>query len=187
MQWQLSDFIFLFVAVFTIGHAVVVVINKNLVRAAFALLFSFLGVAGLYVFAGADFLAAIQVMVYVGGISILFLFAIMLTAQITRVEEAGELIRKPLGILICLAVGGVILTLIFSTWSLTTGSYEATTATIGNALLGDYLLPFEIISVLLIMALIGAVMLARSEFIKNMECIPADQDEIVEEEEGEQS
>jgi len=163
MNWEIKDFLFLFVAIFTIAHAVVVVVNRNLVRSAFALLFSFLGVAGLYAFAGADFVAAIQVMVYVGGISILFLFAIMLTSHVTRVEEAGNLVRIPLGIIVCLAMGIILVFIIYSPWAVVTPNLEPTTATIGNALLQEYLLPFEIVSVLLIMTMIGAVMLARVE------------------------
>ncbi|MBN2383194.1 NADH-quinone oxidoreductase subunit J [bacterium] len=172
MTWQIKDFLFLFVALFTISHAVVVVINRNLVRSAFALLFCFLGVAGLFVFVGADFLAAIQVMVYVGGISILFLFAIMLTSQVTRVEEAGQLVRIPLGICICLALGLVLGGMIFSSWTLVERVIEPTTATIGHALLDEYLLPFEIVSVLLIMAMIGAVMLARIDWKRLPPCKP---------------
>lgn len=163
MSWELKDFVFLFVAVFTISHAVVVVTNKNLVRSAFALLFCLLGVAGLYVFAGADFLAAIQVLIYVGGISILFLFAIMLTSHVTRVEEAGKLQRIPLGFMVCLGVGIVLAILIFSPWPVSQQAHETTVTAIGNSLLDDYLLPFEIISLLLIMAMIGAVMIARTE------------------------
>lgn len=163
MSWQLQDFVFLFLAVFTIGHAIVVVVNRNLVRSAFALLFTFLGVAGLYVFASADFLAAIQVMVYVGGISILFLFAIMLTSHVTRVEEAGQLARIPLSIAVCLAMGIVLLTVIFSAWEPVDKPFNETTAAMGDALLDQYLLPFEVVSILLIMAMIGAITLARVE------------------------
>jgi NAD(P)H-quinone oxidoreductase subunit 6 len=172
MSWQIKDFLFLFVAVFTIGHAIVVVVNRNLVRSAFALLFTFLGVAGLYVFAGADFLAAIQVMVYVGGISILFLFAIMLTSQVTRVEEAGQLARLPIGIAICVAMGIILSILIYSPWQIVERPFGSTTVPIGNALLDTYLLPFEVVSILLIMSMVGAVAMARSERFTRVICPP---------------
>ncbi|MFC1852899.1 NADH-quinone oxidoreductase subunit J, partial [candidate division CSSED10-310 bacterium] len=176
MSLEIKDILFFFVALFTIGHAMIVVFNKNLVRSAFALLFCFLGVAGLYVFAGADFIAVIQVMVYVGGISILFLFAIMLTSHVTRVELAGELVRKPMGIIVCIAVGAVLAGLIYSTATGIPSTIEPTTTAMGNALLDEYLLPFEIVSVLLIMALIGAVVLGRAEKRLQEVCEPVAQE-----------
>lgn len=164
MSWDVKDFIFIFISIFTIGHAIIVVTNRNLVRSAFALLFSMLGIAGLYVMAGADFVAVVQVMIYVGGISILFLFAIMLTSHVTRVEEAGKLIRWPIGIIVVFFTGIIIGFLIWSSsWQQIKQAYKPTMSSIGDALLSNYLLPFEIISVLLLMAMIGAVVLARTE------------------------
>ena len=78
----LSQIVFYFFAVLTVGSAAVVVFARSLIRSAFALLFTFFGVAALYAYAGADFLAATQMVIYVGGILVLILFGIMLTHKL---------------------------------------------------------------------------------------------------------
>jgi NADH-quinone oxidoreductase subunit J len=83
---EIGKIIFYAVALLTIGSAVVVAFSRNIIYSAFALLGTFAGVAGLYVFLGADFVAAVQLLIYVGGILIVILFAVMLTHRISDVE-----------------------------------------------------------------------------------------------------
>jgi len=82
----LYDIIFYLFAIITVVSAAIVVNVKNIVHAAYSMLLTFFGVAGIYVLLGADFLAVVQIMVYVGGILILLLFGVMLTNKITNVE-----------------------------------------------------------------------------------------------------
>ena len=155
---------YLFVAI-TLSSAFVVVASQNIVHSAFALLFTFFGVAGLYVFLSADFLAATQLLIYVGGILILILFAIMLTQRAGILRTSNQSRSVVTGGLATAALLALLMAVVFRTsWaSKPPGEPEPTTAVLGNLLLTDFLLPFEIVSVLLIAALIGAVILARRE------------------------
>src|SRR3990170_8633091 len=83
---ELATVVFYLVAAITVGSAAVVAFSPNIIYSAFSLLGTFAGVAGLYVFLGADFVAGVQVLIYVGGILVLILFAVMLTHRITDVE-----------------------------------------------------------------------------------------------------
>ena len=158
--------VWLVVAAVTMVAAVAVAMLENLVHAAFCLLLVLLGVAGLYAFAGADLIAALQVLLYVGGVVVLLLFAIMLTS---RVGEPGAGVRAihpawgGLGVLALTALLGYTL-LVATRWpEVDTAALEPTTAAIGEALLGDFLLPFEAASVLLLAAAVGAVVIARRD------------------------
>ncbi|HEX7548893.1 MAG TPA: NADH-quinone oxidoreductase subunit J, partial [Candidatus Methylomirabilis sp.] len=108
----LSLGIFYLAAAFTIGAAAVVVLGRNIVRAAVALIFSFCGVAALYVLLDAEFLAAVQVLIYVGGITILLLFAIMLT---TRISSATARVINDQVVLSAIAAAGLLAGLIYAT------------------------------------------------------------------------
>lgn len=155
---------YLFAAV-TLGSALVVVGSRNILRSAFALLFTFFGVAGLYIMLSADFLAATQVLIYVGGILLLILFAVMLTQRIGLVSVTNQSQSVFVGLVSCGILAALLLTVIFRTpWvERALGPEGPTTARIGNLLLTDFLLPFEIVSVLLVAALVGAVILAKKE------------------------
>src|SRR5215203_3805453 len=87
---EISTAVFYLIAIITVGSAVVVAFSRNIIYSAFSLLGTFAGVAGLYVFLGADFVAAVQVLIYVGGILVLILFAVMLTHRITDVEVTNR-------------------------------------------------------------------------------------------------
>jgi NADH-quinone oxidoreductase subunit J len=143
----------------------VVAFSRNLVYSAFALLFTFFGVAGIYVLLSADFLAAVQLFIYVGGILVLIIFAVMLTRGISDVEISNQSLRPVQGALMLTGIMAILLGVAFKTrWSLGNQlQYEPTTAYIGNALLRKYLLPFEIVSVLLLAALMGAAVIVRRE------------------------
>jgi len=160
---SVSDLIFYVFAVLTVASGAFMVFTRNVVYSAFSLLFTFFGVAGLYVFAGADFIAAVQVLIYVGGILVLLLFGVMLSHRIRGVElKTGTLQMVP-GILVCAGVLALLLRVMRGTaWPLVTALPMApTSARLGQLFLTDYLIPFEIVSVLLLAALVGAAFIAR--------------------------
>ena len=160
---NMSDVVFLFFAVITVASAVVVVLSKSLIYSAFSLLFTFFGVAVLYVFLGADFLAGTQILIYVGGILILLLFGVMLTHRLYNLNLTTERFQSITGSVIALAVFlSLSLVAIQTQWKVVENKeLEPTTSKIGQAFLQGYLLPFEIASILLLVALIGAAMLVR--------------------------
>ncbi len=145
-----------------------VVMSPNLVHSAVSLLFTFFGVAGLYVFLYADFIAAAQVIIYVGGILVLIIFGVMLTNKIDDPNLSNQSRNQVLAAIFCFIMLLFQLQIIFSTdWFI--GDFitrESTVNDIGMLLLTTYLLPFEIVSVLLLAALIGAAMLSRKKLDK---------------------
>jgi NAD(P)H-quinone oxidoreductase subunit 6 len=162
---DLSTAVFSLVAIVTVGSALMVAFSRNIIYSAFSLLGTFAGVAGLYVFLGADFVAAVQLLIYVGGILILILFAVMLTHRITDVE----ITNRAAGRIPALIVTGVFIYLLVQTVRETPWVkakeivYQPTTAIIGDLFLDSYLLPFELASLVLLAALIGAVVISRKE------------------------
>lgn len=161
----MAEITFWFIAGLTIISAVMVVYSKKLLNSAIALLFTLFGVAGLYVFLWADFLAAVQVVVYIGGILILIIFGIMLTNRITTVYISHSNIQQGYGGIIVVILMGFLGWMIVKTPWLQKQALEPeqTVATIGRLILTDYLMPFEVASILLLGALIGAATLSRSE------------------------
>jgi NADH-quinone oxidoreductase subunit J len=159
----IAQIVFYFFSALTIVSAAVVVFARNLIRSAFALLFTFFGVAALYVFAGADFLAAVQMVIYVGGILVLLLFGVMLTHTLYDLNLKAETFQFWPAILAVLAVFTLLTTFMLRTrWPLAKQQpVVQTTAAIGELLMKDYILPFEIASILLLIALIGAAMIVR--------------------------
>jgi len=147
----------------TIAGAAWVAFARNIVHSAFALLGTFLGVAGLYAFLSADLIAVVQLMVYVGGVLILILFAVMLTSRIADVKVSNRSWGLLPGIVILLGVGALLVLVALRVYwpRVPAAPAEPTAAGIGDALLGPYVLPFEVISILLLAALVGAVTLAR--------------------------
>ncbi len=151
-------------ALLTVGSAFVVAFAGRIVHAVFALLFTFFGVAGLYALLFADFLAAAQVLIYVGGILVLLLFGVMLTQKIGVGELRRASFQRGPAAVLCAVLLGILLYVVYTTrWPLGGGPQETTVADIGNHLMTDYLLPFEVISVLLLEVLIAAAMMARRE------------------------
>ncbi len=159
----MADLAFWMIVLLTIGGAAAVVLNQNLVYSAIALLFTFFGVAGLYVFLWADFLAGVQVIIYVGGILVLIIFGIMLTNRITSVNISHTSVQRGMGAVVVLGVLAILVTMIHKTPWLQVESVEPvqTVGKIGYLLMMDYLLPFEVASLLLLAALMGAAMLSR--------------------------
>ncbi|OGQ82272.1 MAG: NADH dehydrogenase [Deltaproteobacteria bacterium RIFCSPLOWO2_12_FULL_60_19] len=162
---EISTAIFYLVAAVTVGSAAMVAFSRNIIHSAFSLLGTFAGVAGIYVFLGADFVAGVQVLVYVGGILVLILFAVMLTHRITDVQITNRSAGRIPGLVVVAILFVLLVQSIGETpWAKAKEVvYKATTASIGDLFLGDYLLPFELASLVLLAALIGAVVLARQE------------------------
>jgi NADH-quinone oxidoreductase subunit J len=162
---EVSTVVFYLIAAMTVGSAAIVALSRNIIYSAFSLLGTFMGVAGIYVFLGADFVAAVQVLIYVGGILVLILFAVMLTHRITDVE----ITNRSAGRIPALIIIGVFFVLLAQTIRETPWvkvkeiAYEPTTAKIGELFLEQYLLPFELASLVLLAAMIGAVVLSRKE------------------------
>jgi len=163
MNWY--DVIFYAFALVTIVSAVGVVFSRNILYAAFSLLFTFFGVAALYVLLTADFLAITQILLYVGGILVLILFGVMLTTRAYNVETKRGVLRVIPAVLVVGAICGTLIGVFTTTgWPTSNFSpYEETARPIGALLMTQYVLPFEVASVLLLVALVGAVVIARRE------------------------
>jgi len=161
----MADIVFWIIVGLTIGSALMVVQSKSLLYSAYALLFTFMGVTGLYVFLWADFLAVVQVVVYVGGILVLIIFGIMLTNKITSVNISHASMQKSAGAIVVVGFMAILGYMVFNTpWiQLANSEPDQTTETIGYLLMMDYLLPFEAASLLLLGALISATTLSRKE------------------------
>jgi NADH:ubiquinone oxidoreductase subunit 6 (subunit J) len=158
----IQNIIFWFFVALTIISAIVVVFHKRIIYSAFALLFTFLGVAALYIYLSADFLAASQVLIYVGGILTLIIFGVFLTTKITTLDIPQQTHQRYLALIpLVLIGGGLILVILKTNWRNWPMETAPTTQGIGQLLLTDYLLPFEVASILLLAALIGAMRLAR--------------------------
>lgn len=160
---NIYDFIFYLFAALTLISAFFVVTNRNIVRSAFFLLFTFFGVAGLYVLLGADFVAIVQLIVYVGGILILLLFGVMLTNKITNVEiKAGTSNVFAAVISVGLFAGALLASMINSNWIISESKQPvSSTGILGHLLLQEYVLIFELLGIILLIALIGAASIAR--------------------------
>jgi NADH-quinone oxidoreductase subunit J len=157
-----TNTLFLLSAALTIGGAIAVVYSKNLMHACIYLLASLFGVAGLYACIGADFLAATQLVVYAGGVVILMLFAIMLTGGTgNKVNKFGLEKIPAMGSPKTYFVAGFtsIVSALVPTLPLTAN--EPTVERLGTLLATDHILAFEISSVLLLGALVGAAVISR--------------------------
>ncbi|MGH9321128.1 MAG: NADH-quinone oxidoreductase subunit J family protein [Vicinamibacteria bacterium] len=163
METLAPQIIFWFFTALMLGSAVLVVHGKNLVHSAFALLLTFFSAAVFYALLGADFLAGAQVLIYVGGILTLLVFGVMLTSRIFDVNLRTETFQVVPSALVSLGVFSMLTLVILKTpWRRMSLVEEGpTTEKIGSLLVTEYILPFEIASVLLLVALLGAAMLVR--------------------------
>lgn len=147
----------------TLASAITLVVSRNIVRTAVCLLFTLIGVAGLYFLLAAEFLAAVQLVVYAGGTLILIIFGVMLTSKgpFSNFEpKPGEVaIAVVVGMVLAFALVLGITSTSFAANESPAGEYPV--ARLGQVLLGDYLVPFEIVSVLLLVVMIGAAYLAK--------------------------
>ena len=161
----LADVIFYAVAALTLAGAAGVALSRNILWSAIGLLAALLGVGGMYVLLSADFLAITQLLIYIGGVLVLVLFAVMLTNRIADVNVSNTSAGLFGGVLIFVAAVPVLLTVALVTpWRPRAVTEVAhTTEILGNALLTQWLLPFEVASLILLATLIGAIVIARKE------------------------
>jgi NADH-quinone oxidoreductase subunit J len=159
------DVMFYVIAAMTLFSAATMVFSKNIIYNAIGLLFTFFGVAGIYVILGADFIAATQLLIYVGGILVLLLFGVMLSQRITGLEMRTGTLQMLPATIVCAGVAAILVRMIWVTpWSVNAVSAPApTTKKIGELFMTDYLIPFEIVSVLLLAALVGAAFIGRRD------------------------
>lgn len=152
-----------------IAAAMGVVLLPNIVYSAFLLGGVFISVAGLYLLLNADFVAAAQVLIYVGAVNVLILFAIMLVNKRQEYPEfkLGALRNGITGVVCVILFALLAATLTSTNWPIQPSTFilSSTLVVIAKHFFYDYLLPFEVASLLLLMALIGAIVLARREFI----------------------
>lgn len=171
---HLVDLIFYLFAAMAIGGAAGCAFSRNIIYSAWSLLFAFMGVAGLYVFLGADFPAVAQVLIYVGGILVLILFAIMLTKQIGEDPKLTNAhLALPVGAALAVAtIATLTYMAVMAPWKIEAApSYQPVSAALGVAFLTEYLLPFEVASVVLLAALIGSVIIARKEIKETSDAV----------------
>ena len=146
----------------TLGGALGVVLTRNIVYAAFALLAALFGVAGLFLIAFAEFLALVQVLIYGGAIIIVILFTLMLT----RIQDFSRLTdnrQRPIAALVAVAIFSLITVAVLST-DVPTGDRQGVELTVlGDALFSQWAVPFEVASLVLLVALIGAVVMVRED------------------------
>jgi NADH-quinone oxidoreductase subunit J len=161
---NIYDLMFYLFAFITLVSGAVVVFSKNIMYSAFSLMFTFFGVAGIYVLLNADFVAVSQVLIYVGGILVLMLFGVMLTNNVVDVSmKTGAMHSLPAAAVLG-GVMGLLLTVFYVTdWKVVNApvDYKTTTNKIGEMFMTTYLLPFEIVSIVLLVALVGAAFIAR--------------------------
>jgi NAD(P)H-quinone oxidoreductase subunit 6 len=157
-------------ALMMIGAALGVVLLSNIVYSAFLLAGVFMSIAGMYILLNADFVAAAQVLIYVGAVNVLILFAIML---VNKREDFHAIpnswIRKASTAVVCVALFALLGTMVLSTpWAISTAvlpAGESSIIVIGKHFFTDFLLPFELASIFLLMAMVGAIILARRDYL----------------------
>ncbi len=160
---MIESLVFYFLAFLVIGFAVVVVTSRNIFHSALALTAALSVVAGIFALLGADFLAASQVLVYVGGIMIIMLFVVMLSQQPTDAIRSQSNPQWPFALLFAIAIAAELV----QKYRTFFGAVEArpgilpTSAPIGRLLLTEMVIPFEAVSLVLLAALVGAVVFAQ--------------------------
>ena len=160
---MVGQILFLIIAAFTLLMALGTVISRNLFHAALFLIGVFFGIAGIFILLEAEFLAMAQIIIYIGAIATLIVFAIMLSKNVMG-KGAGAYNRQ-----MYWALGGVIFFFLILGWLLIQMPFNVVTAEvpadaiqqIGQGFVGHYVVPFEVASILLLVALVGAIMLAR--------------------------
>ncbi|MFH6767707.1 NADH-quinone oxidoreductase subunit J [Gaetbulibacter aquiaggeris] len=174
----MEKYIFYILSVIIIVFAVASVSSRKMLRSVIYLLFVLCGIAGIYFLIDYNFLAAIQLTVYAGGIIVLIIFSVLLVHHIEMELEMANPFRKVLTGLLCLLGLGVFLYTIYNNdFNVVENSLTTSTADIGSKLLsydaGGFILPFEIVSVLLLAAMIGAIVIAKGRKLtdKNEEAL----------------
>jgi NADH:ubiquinone oxidoreductase subunit 6 (subunit J) len=172
LGWSWDDLVFLVLAGVLLGSSLMVVLSRNIIRSGLFMVLAFAGLAGFYALMGATLVAAAQVLVYVGAISVLILFAVMLTQSKSGPMRlvfqsqtwAAAIASVIIGLLLIMSV-------VFTTWPLAMPvPIEQSARDVATLLFRDYVLAFEVISLLLLSAVVGGIYLARRDSIPD----PAD-------------
>jgi len=164
--------IFYIIALTMIIFAIAAVSSRRMLRSVIYLLFVLVGVAGIFFLIDYNFLAAIQLTVYAGGIIVLIIFSVLLVHHIELKLEMAKPIRQIITAVACLIGIGIFLSTIYSyPFEIIENNYTTTTAGIGALLLsydaGGFILPFEVISIVLLAAMVGAIVIAKGKKLKN--------------------
>jgi NADH-quinone oxidoreductase subunit J len=156
---------FWIMAVVIVVAALGVVFQRNVFRAALTLILCFIAVAGLYITLSADFLAAVQILVYVGAISVLIILAVMMTREVQRGNSPNKM-EIPAAIVAAVLLGILVYTVANTNWKIATAApLSPTTVPLATKLFSEngYILPVEIGAVLLLAAIIGAIVITREK------------------------
>lgn len=162
LPWE--DVLFIIFSVVLIGAGLLVVTLRDIIRCGLAMMVCFAALAGLYVLLGAPLVAAAQVLVYIGAISVLVLFAIMLTQTKggpARLVFQTQAVPAAIAALILSVL--ITLTVLATNWNAVAAPIRTGTAVLAQVLFDQFVLPFEVISVLLLAAVIGGIFLAKRE------------------------
>src|SRR5437763_1438589 len=165
---MLTAILFYSFALLALGGGILTITRRSAVHSAISLIISLMGVAGLYLLQGAEFLFAVQIVLYIGGIMVLFLFVIMLVNLDEAAKERQFNGQWMVGI-VCVALVGALTLYVMSkgagtfqvTQGMMAGEAKGNTEALADALFSQYLLPFEIASILLLVAVIGSVVMAK--------------------------
>jgi NADH-quinone oxidoreductase subunit J len=162
LSW--NDVLFLLFAGLLIGSGLLVVLMRDIIRCGLAMIVCFGALAGIYVILGAPLVAGAQVLIYIGAISVLVLFAIMLTqTKAAPVRLVFQTQAVPAAILAVILAVLLVLVISATDWGATAERLQIGTAALARILFRDYVLPFEVVSVLLLAAVIGGIYLAKRE------------------------
>src|SRR2546423_4514947 len=163
IRWG-DDILFFVLAEILVGSALLVVTLRDIIRCGLAMIVCFAALAGIYVVVGAPLVAGAQVLVYIGAISVLILFAIMLTQTKAAPARLVFQTQSVGGAIAAIILAGVIaLTVGATDWRPVAARVHTSTDQLARVLFADYVLPFEIVSVLLLAAVVGGVFLAKRE------------------------
>lgn len=156
---------FYVLAFLLVGSSIMAVTVRNIFHAAIYLILALFAVAGLFVLLHAEFLAAVQVLIYVGAVAVLLIFAVMLTTRLTDVRVRAQNEQVGIGLVVS---GMLFVAMTVAIWSTTWPGTDVPMATdnvraLGRLIMTRFVLPFEIVSVLLLAAMIGAIVIAAKE------------------------
>jgi len=162
--------IFVFLAIFCLASATNILLQRHPIYSALSLVLTFIGLAGIYIQMHAEFIAVMQIVVYTGAIMVLFVFVIMLLNTKAEERVPNKLVFLTyVGIPVVVLLVGMVGLKIFETfserpiWISTPTSLAGSTQAIGKVLYTQYALPFEVTSVLLLVAIVGAIIMAKKE------------------------
>ncbi len=162
-----SEVVFVLVAVITLGSALLCVTSGNVVRAALWLVIALGGLAGMYLVLTAEVVAIVQLLIYVGAVVVLLLFGLMVTRAPIGTQPDLNTANRPVAIVVAVAAFGLLVAALIDAFSFAYVDLQATDQgspeAIGGALFGSWVLPMEVLSVLLLAALIGAIAITRRD------------------------